>query len=455
MAKFTLNRRTMLRGLLGGSVVGIALPPLEAMLDANATAFADGSELPCRFMTWYWADGIAIPRWEPQQVGEQWELSEQLQPLAAVKDYVSVLSGLQNPNVPFVGGHHEGMTVFNGYNLVTGPPLQSDSGGPTIDQLIADTMDGETPVRAVHVQVSKRDSTDGDGGTTYLAMSHRGEPGNLVPQVPQINPRIVWQTLFGEFVPKPDDRELRGHILDAVAEDVARLRGRLGQRDSERLDAHLTAVDELRNKILATPPVCALPSEPTQENTDAGGREPLSEVNTIMAELIAHAFVCDITRVASFLFKRMVSATVFDEINVGAIHHDASHNPGSEQFHDGVVYQMQKFADLLQVFADTEDVDGGNLLDSTIIYASSDCSTPYTHSIERHPILLAGTGRGYLKHPGVHYQATPFGGNEDTPNAAGNTSDALLTCLRAFDPEAESVGGGPGRSTSTLGEVIA
>ena len=46
MARFTLTRRTMLRGLLGGAAVSIALPPLEAMMDANGLAYADGPPPP-------------------------------------------------------------------------------------------------------------------------------------------------------------------------------------------------------------------------------------------------------------------------------------------------------------------------------------------------------------------------------------------------------------------------
>ena len=174
-----------------------------------------------------------------------------------------------------------------------------------------------------------------------------------------------------------------------------------------------------------------------------------------MAELIAMAFVCDVTRVASFIFKRFVSGTVFDEINAGDIHHSASHAEGSETYHDGVMYQMQKLSDVLQVLESKTEADDTNLLDSTIVYASTDCSTGFTHSIARQPIIVAGHGRGHLLHPGIHYQQTTFNGNEGGPNADGNTSDVLLTCLKAFDPDATSVGAGAPESTTPLSDIIA
>jgi hypothetical protein len=429
----------------------VGLPLLEAMLNSSGTALAGGAPLPLRFMTYYWADGMVIDLFEPSQVGATWALSPQLAPLAAHKDYLSVCSGMSNRFDGQILTHHEGMTVFNGYNHVYTGGLNSDAGGPTIDQVIADTLEGTTPIRSVQVRVSKRESTDGDGGTTVLALSHRGSPGNLTALIPQANPQEVWQTLFGEFVPKPDDRELRTSILDHVKQDADALKQQLGTVDRQRLDAHLEGVYELEGKILATPPTCALPEVPTETNTDSGGVEPISSVTRAMAELIAYAFVCDITRVGSFMFKKFVSATVFDEAGLGDIHHSASHSgPGNETYRQGIVYSMEKFADVLDVFAATQEIDGTSLLDSTIIYASSDCSTGASHSIDRQPVLLAGHGRGYLVHPGIHYQATAWNGQHGGPNSAGNISDVLLTCLQAFDPAASSVGSGAPSSNTPL-----
>ena len=152
---------------------------------------------------------------------------------------------------------------------------------------------------------------------------------------------------------------------------------------------------------------------------------------------------------------RFVSATVFDEIDAGEIHHSASHQgPGNATYQAGVTYQMQKFADLLEIFQETVDLNGDTLLDTSIIYATSDCSTGASHSVGRQPILVAGRGRGYLR-PGLHYQATPWNGNHNNPNGAENMSDVLLTCLQAFDPAADSVGGGPLESNTPLSAIVA
>jgi hypothetical protein len=456
MPKF-LSRRTMLRGMVGGTSVAIGLPLLDAMVNLNGTALADGGSLPLRFMTYYWADGIQIALFEPAQTGPNWQLSQLLMPLAPVKDYVSVLTGLRN-RCALTKTHHEGMTAFNGYTYINSGGLNSNSGGPTIDQVIADVpgVADRTPIRAVHVRCAKAESTDGDGGTTYAALSHRDIGGNLVAQIPETSPQAVWQYLFGEFVPKPDDRELRTSILDYVKEDVDRLRPTLGNQDQQRLEAHLSGILELENKIATAPPTCELPPEPTHANT--GSPEPNIQTNLVMAQLIAYAFACDITRVATFMFKKFVSNTSFGDNAppIGGVHHDNSHSgPSNQNYIDGIEYQMARLSDVLQVFADTPDIDGGNLLDSTIVYASTDCSTGASHSISRQPIILAGRGRGYLVHPGIHYQATAWNNSHNSPNGTGNMSDVLLTCLRAFDPDAPSVGGGQPFSDTPLTDVIA
>ena len=53
-----LKRRTFLRGALGGGIATIALPPLDAMLNLEQTAFADGSSQPRRYVSWFYGNGF-------------------------------------------------------------------------------------------------------------------------------------------------------------------------------------------------------------------------------------------------------------------------------------------------------------------------------------------------------------------------------------------------------------
>lgn len=461
LRKFKLSRRTVLRGLAGGAAVSVALPPLEAMMNDNGTALANGEDLARRFISFFWGNGVVLDRFEPAVTGPDWELTSELAPFSPVKDYVSVLTGIQNRCANAIT-HHEGMTAFSGYTFqpTGGPGFASDFGGPTIDQLIADAVADRvtTPIRSVQIQASKGFSP-ADNGTTATTMSVRGEPGSLTPLYGEASPAQVWQTLFGEFVPQPDDSALRLSILDAVREDADRLRPRLGTRDNQRLDAHFEGLSELELKISTAPPSCELPDQPTFTNSEPVNNEQLTMVNQLMSELIAYAFVCDITRVASYMFLPLAGESTFAESPSGSstTQHLLSHlNEGVEPYHQGVVYIMERFSQMLQILANTEDFDGTNLLDSTIVYGSSDCSIGWSHSIRRQPIILAGQGRGYLRYPGIHYQevASPDP-NSDGAASEGNMSDVLLACLQAFDPSATSVGGGAPMSDTPLTDILA
>jgi hypothetical protein len=418
------------------------------------------------------ANGFLLSRLEPQQTGASWTPPEQLAPLAEWKQYVNVCTGFQNRCVlPQAFGHYEGLCAFSGYSHV--PHGQAGSfipAGPSIDQVIADTIaaDTTTPVKSLQVGVSKAMLLPGPIGTT---LSFNGAPGALTPLPPVTNPQAVWDTLFGT-VPGPDapvdDRQLRARILDSVRDQTDALRGKLGTTDNQRLDAHLQAVSELEQKLSALAPSCELPPMPELANAEPIGQEQIRAVNKVMAELIAYAFLCDITRVASNLFLGMAAEVAFTETGLSTTHHSNSHvaqydanGVALAEYNQGIVFSMECFADLVRTFSETIDTTGESLLDSSIIYMSSDCSVGWLHSINRQPVVLVGSGGGHLKRPGVHVQAVanndsdPDGQNTALMPSDGNISDILLACLHAFDPDAESVGDGPPMSTTPLSAILA
>ena len=290
-----------------------------------------------------------------------------------------------------------------------------------------------------------------------FAMSHRS---GAEPLYPEKNPQNVWTSLFGGYIPKPDDKALRLSVLGTVKDDIAKLNATLGAADKARLEAHLESIAALEYKIQAIQPVCAPPAFPTETNKDNNGIEPMSSVNQAMSDLIAHAFRCDITRVASYFVIGGAAETVFAEIAQNVGHHNNTHNGGAQEaVHQGVLYIMGLLATLLGSLKAVTEPDGTNLLDSSIIYCSSDCSEGLTHSVKRQPVMLFGHGRNSLVYPGIHHQASPNpGGNWSTQTgglqSVGNISDVLLSCLRAFDPAAPSVGAGAPMSTTPLAAIM-
>lgn len=447
MGKLTLDRRTVLRGLLGGAAVAMGLPALEAMLDSHGEKLAHGGPLPVRFMTWFSGNGILPSRWIPQIQGPGYDLSDELAPLANVRDYCSVLTGFFNmAGIQGRRAHHDGIAgMFSGYPFI---PVQSPGGysskfgGPSIDQVAAAAIGSQTYLPSLEVGVSKRVCTN--QGPTLQFLSHKS-PDQPAP--PIYDPTNVFARIFGSYTPASDPSiKLRGSILDAVSEDVRRLRARVGKSDQMRLDAHLASVSQLEKQILATPPLCPLPPAPTETNTDdAQGNEPLQQVSQAMADLVVHAFTCDVTRVVSFMQSGGFDQAVYWMTGTSTAEHDLTHQGGQEALvHEAILFNMQCFAYLLEKLKSTPE-GAGNLLDNACILLGSDCGDGSTHSGLDMPIVVAGKAGGALEYPGIHYRSST---NE-------NTSDVLLTCLQTVVPTATSVGGDQGYSSKPCAAIKA
>ena len=92
LSKKHLDRRTFLRGM--GAT--IALPLLDAMVPARtALAATAGRPMP-RMAFVYFPHGAIMNEWTPADAGRQFQLGRILEPLAAFKDRLTIVSGLEN-----------------------------------------------------------------------------------------------------------------------------------------------------------------------------------------------------------------------------------------------------------------------------------------------------------------------------------------------------------------------
>lgn len=440
---FVLNRRAVLRGMIGGALASVALPPLEAMLNGNGDALSGGNPLPVRFATFFFGNGVLWDQWIPTTQGPGFAPTPQLQPLfdVEVADYCSVLTGFEN-KLKFRITHHEGAAgMLSGHPFVHLGGLQSKFGGPSIDQVIAAALkSGHTPA-SIQLGVSKRVSTDED--TTIQYISHKS---TTEPLPPTYSPARVWTDLFGSFVP-PDDPTgpARIRVLDAVREDARALERKLGIADRHRLTAHLEGVDDLETLIRQMPPVCETPEAETESNTDDGGLEPMQAVADAMNRMLLYAWSCDITRVASYMLTGGVGHTVYGHLGQSDEQHAMSHDPEAfrDQLHETIVWNVQQFANLCALLRGTEE-GAGNLLDNSILLLCSDCGEGWSHTTFDHPIVVAGRGGGQLVYPGIHYRS---------PDSQ-NTSDILLMLAQAMVPTITEIGSVEGLSTTPFTEIV-
>ena len=438
---FTLNRRALLRGLAGGAVVSVALPPLEAMLNRHGEALSDGSPLPVRFVTFFFGNGVLWDLWNPTIQGPDWELTTQLAPLEPVKEYCSVLTGFENKIGPKIT-HHEGVAgMLSGHPFAWGGGLYSEFGGPSIDQVIADAIDSDHTPKSIQLGVSKRVSRD--EGPTMQFISHRS---TSEPLEPTYSPAQVWTDLFGSFVPPDDPRgPARHNVLDAVSEDARRLKARVSVADRQRLDAHLDGISELQAHIAQLPPLCETPAAEEERNEDLEGVEPMPEVSAAMIRLLRYAFACDLTRVCSFMLTGGVGHTVYRHLGHSEEQHFMSHDPQQywTRLNETIVWNVQQFADLCVALRETEE-GTQNLLHNSVVLLASDCGEGWSHTTYDQPIVVAGGGGGRLVHPGIHLRS---------PNSR-NTSDVLLSCAQAVVPGITEVGSAEGYSSTPVSEIL-
>jgi hypothetical protein len=448
-----IGRRSILRGMLYGSMVGIGLPTLDLMLNDHGTAYADGTPLPKRFGIFFWGNGVRLDKWTPKTTGAGYELTEELAPLSNVKDYVSVVSGY-NIKSGNERGHHAGCVgILSGAPMVVqapeGAPFASTFSAPSIDQVVAGSIKDTLRFRSLELGISKN-VTKGEG-TTLRYLSHNG-PDNANP--PEYSPQALFTRLFGPGFRAPDPNQpvdprlmLRRSVLDVVREDANKLKQRLGKTDLERMEQHLTSIRALENQIRvieeAPPPpiICVAPGMPTITTLND---ERITAINEAMSGLLAMALACDQTRVFSVLFSGSVGGTSYPEIGA-TNHHSLTHDEPDEQpkVNEVTVFIMKQLATLLETLKGVSEGDG-NLLDSCAILASSDTAEGQPHTINDYPILVAGKAGGALKHPGIHVRGK---GN--------NTSDVLLTLLQATGMEASEFGKDGGRTTNTVSELRA
>ncbi len=448
----------MLRGMVAGTSFTVGLPILEAMLDTHGLAYADGSAIEPVFMCYSWGSGVGnldeFDRWTPTGVGEgdSWQLSEELNPLAEHKEYVSVMSNMRvmGPN-----SHHELRAgVFSGQHLEN--PAYNNNGAyqglgsdrASIDQHIANRLQAgssPTPYHSLVLSMSKV-------GRHYnnISRGHSfswGEGFELLS--PQTSPRALYEQMFAGFEPDQpgltDENELELRAIDAVYESAKRIGARLGKGDQERLDAHLQALRDTETAIEGLEDItCETPAEPGEDgqyDPDNASVEPLREKNQVFSRLIAQAFSCGLTRSVHYMFCGMQADPIISEVGadrgVHLLTHDdlsGSQNSQPEMIHQVTQYIIGRLADTLNEFR-AVPIGAGNLLDHACIYVASEMMDGRSHAAgDGTPMLLIGGAGGRLR-GNVHYRAPD-------DSADRNMGRVLLTAMDAMGLPDETIDGG-------------
>jgi hypothetical protein len=394
----SLSRRTILRGL--GAAV--SLPLLDAMVPAFASTAQAAT--PTRLAFIYVPNGILMNQWTPTIDGSNFELPRILAPLAPHRDNMLVLSGLTQ-NTGRALGDAAGDHARASATYLTGvhPKKTDGSGicaGISVDQVAASHVGAATKLPSLELACEDgRLVGNCDSGYSCAYNNTLSWRTPSTPLPPEVNPRAVFERLFGSIDENPVDRRKRQRyetsILDYVLDDTRHLISQLGSSDHRKIDEYLTSVREIERRI-------QLAEKDDQQITPSiekpsGVPADFGDYAKLMFDLMLVAFQTGITRVSTFMVGREGSQRAYREIGISDAHHPITHHAGNPDLIEKVVrintYHVEQVAYFLGKLKSTPDGDG-TLLDHSLIVYGSGLSDGNRHQHNNLPILLAGKSGG-------------------------------------------------------------
>lgn len=438
-----IERRTFLRGAGIGLGTTIALPFLDAMTPAFAASRVPGGA-PVRMAFVYVPNGIDMRYWTPEAEGAAFTLPRILAPMEKHREDILMLSGLTH-NTGRALGDGPGDHARAASSYLTGVHPKKTAGadiklGISADQVAAQFIGKETRFASLELGTEDgRQVGNCDSGYSCAYSNNVSWRSETAPMPPEINPRMVFERLFGKATGEsPEVRarraKYRKSILDFVAEDTQGIQRTLGPTDRRKLDEYLYSIRTIEKQIQA-----AENSKEIDPNMEKPTGVPVefAEHAKLMFDLMVVAFETDSTRVATYMLGREGSNRTYREIGVPDPHHGITHHRLDPELMEKVAkincYHMELFAYFVERLKATKEGDGTMLDNSFIVYGSgiSDGNRHLHHDL---PVLVAGKGGRSFK-TGRHIRYP-----KETP-----MTNLYLTMLDRVGVKPESIGDSNGK----------
>ncbi len=211
--------------------------------------------------------------------------------------------------------------------------------------------------------------------------------------------------------------ERKRSILDAAWADCKAGLPALPTEGRAQLDYHCERIRDLERALQTPPPpmnACAPPAVPTAlMNVNTADPNNYPALADYFMKLIEAAFVCDVTRVASFTFGVPSARFNMPWLNLpsydfgsgisGNDHHTYSHGELPAQLARFVGWYAEKFSSLLDRLKVTQP-DGTRLLDSTLVHWTGEIGNTWPqgasgalHDIGDHTMFVFGSMGGTFR----------------------------------------------------------
>ncbi len=400
-----ISRRALLKAAGGSAIAAAVLSPFRHVLTSRAAADDNGPRK--RIVVVFSPNGTIHDQWLPTGTGSDFTLGRILAPLERHRAQLMVLSGMGLHTTMRGPGdeHQRGVShVMTAMPLLPGgmptgcdscPPV-SWASGPSIDQVIADTIGQSTRLRSLELGVA---NSDVESVKTRLAYRGSGQP---LP--PTSSPWTAWTRLFGGLT-DPDaamtQLAARRSVLDHAVADFTRVSASLAPDDRPLLDQHLETIRDIELRLAAPGPqgaACAPPNlgDPVSNLESAADYPRLVELQN---DVMSMALACGLTNVGSILWNSSVGQQTFPSIGVTDPHHTLSHRSDMDTaaqesltlINTWYAEQVAGLGDRLAAL--TEPLPNGDsrtLLDSTLVVWVNELGKGNVHSLTDVPFVMLG-----------------------------------------------------------------
>jgi hypothetical protein len=412
------NRRTILKGLTVGSG-SLALAPFLnhfARLEADDAA----ERLPKRFVFVVKASGLQAEFINPtglthggdalvDETLKGRELAVGMESLAPFQDRLTILQGLSGKMCNF--GHSSFYGALGAYKATR----QGQPSAATIDGHLSNLL----PSVFNHVGLKMG---DGSQGTAYPAISAAGKSRQLPFQC---NPELAYQKLFGSIAAGGDIRkkyQRTGNVLDAMADDIRKLRRELPGDGQQKLDQYLSGFEALRDRRLKLASMQDKLKAHAPEVSDKYSSSTATHQLEAHFDMASAALITGITNVVTIHTDDLNSSYQGLGITpkVHSVGHGASSGGLSSQDCRNIIrtFHCELIASMAKKLAAMPEGDG-TMLDNTMIVYVSDNSDKHHSSATEWPMIVLGNMGGRLKSAG-RYLAYPRYGSSTHHHTIAN-----------------------------------
>ena len=384
----TLSRRTFLRGC--GATMAL---PLLNIMEQRSLSGDEETPPPVRTAFFYIPNGVVQSAWNLGDTGKGYRLSPTLEPLAPVRQKVSVFSNLDRIKVAGTDGHAQAGACW----LSSAAPDElSPAGYPlkkTIDQIIAEETGKQTAFRSLELSCNPYE--DNKESVYFDNISWYGH-GHVARSLR--DPKAVFNRLFAA-----DEHASTGSILDLVLDDAKSLNRDLGRSDQQKLDEYLDSVRTVETQINRVKQrQKEIDSLHLQAPTKPWQAMDRDEFIQVMGDLMILALRTDLTRVATLMTAPERWSTplhVQGLFEKPVQHHGMTHNQGNDEALTKLKeldrFHVDQFARLVAKM-DAIPEGEGTLLDNMMFTLGSGLSSGELHIYTNLPTVIAGGAGGKI-----------------------------------------------------------